>query len=80
MLAIGKRTSGGETPVEELLFDIEVDFFGDDMVEPNLGARRRSLRPRFSPRQVGVDAYTRAMDGVIRDTHLQCRLKDHPFV
>ena len=79
MLAIGKRTSRGETPAEELLFDIEVDFSGDDMVKPNLGTWRRSLRLRFSPRQAGVNAYTKGMDDVIRDTHLQRRLKDHPF-
>ena len=63
---------------KDFLFDIEVDLSRDDEDKPDLGAQRCSLRPRFSPRQADADAYTRAMDGGIRDTHLQCGLKDHP--
>ena len=74
--AIGIRASKGETPTEDLLFNIEVNLSTEEKDYP--GARRRGLRWRFLPRQAGADAYTGAVDDDIRDTHLQCRLKDHP--
>ena len=43
---MGRETSGGETLAEDLLFYIEADLFGDDMVEPDSSAWRRRLRPR----------------------------------
>ena len=46
VLATGRETFGGEMLAEDLLFDIEVDLFGDDMVGPDSSARRRRLRPR----------------------------------
>ena len=63
---------------EDLVIDIDDDFSGD-VVLPELGARRHSLRPRFLPHQARVDARIGAIDRGIRDTYLQQGLKDHPF-
>ena len=79
MLATGRGTSRGETPAEDLLFDIEADLFGEEEIYPDLGAWRRSLRLRFPPCQARANAYTGAVDNNIRDTHLQLRLQGHPF-
>ena len=65
-----------ETPAEDLLFDIEFDLFGEELI--NLSARRCGLRSRFPPRQAWANACTRAVDDNIRDTHLQRGLKDYP--
>lgn len=72
----GRKASRGETLVKDLLFDIEADFSKEEEVYP--GAWRRGLRPRFPPRQARANAHIRAVDGDIRDTHLQHGLKDHP--
>ena len=75
--ATGKGAFGRVTRAEDLLIDTEADFFRD-VVHLDLGARKRSLRLRFLPRQAEVDACTGAIDRGIRETHLQCGLKDHP--
>ena len=49
--------------------DLDVDF-SEDKVHMDLGARRRSLRPRFPPCQAEVDARTGAVDRGIIDTHI----------
>ena len=75
--ATGKRASRGVMRAKDLLIDIKADFFGDEVL-PNLGTRRHKLRPRFPPRQAGAYAHTGDINGGIKDTHLQRRLKDHP--
>ena len=50
--AAKRWASGGVIRAEDLLINIEVDF-SEDEVHPDLGARRRSLRPKFPPHQVG---------------------------
>ena len=47
-LATGRGASDGVTQAEDLLIDIEADF-SEDKVHMDLGAQRRSLRPRFLP-------------------------------
>jgi len=63
VLTTGRGTSREETPAEDLLFNIEADFSGEEEIYSV--ARRRGLRLRFPPRQAEADAYTRAVDGVI---------------
>lgn len=67
--AKGRRASRGETRVEDLLIDIDVDFFEDE-VHVDLGTLRCSLRPRFPPLQAMADARTGTVDRGIKDTHL----------
>ena len=62
---------------KDLFIDIEADFSKDEVL-PDLVSGRCSLRPRFSPHQVGADARIGAIDRGIRDTYLQHKLKDHP--
>ena len=77
---VAKRwASRGVTRTEDLLINIEVDF-SEDEVHLDLGARRRSLRPRFPSYQARADARAGVVDGSIKDTHIQCGLKDHSFV
>ena len=47
-LATGRGAFGGVTRAEDLLIDIEANF-SEDKVHMDLGAQRRSLRPRFLP-------------------------------
>ena len=74
--AIGRGASRGETPAKDLFFYIETNLSGEE--EIYIGTRRRGLRPRFPPLQARADAHTKAVDNIIRDTHLQRGLKDHP--
>ena len=67
----------GVTLAKDLLIDIDADFSRDEVL-PDLGAWRRSLRSRFPPYQARANARTGAIDGGIKDMHLQCGLKDHP--
>ena len=43
-----RGASRGDMRAVDLLINIDANFFGDE-VHANLGARRRSLRPRFPP-------------------------------
>ena len=61
------------------VIDIDANFSGGEL-HAEFGTRRRSLWPRFPPHLARIDARTRAVDRGIRDTHIQSRLKDHPFV
>ena len=75
--AAKRWASRGVMRAEDLHINIEVNF-SEDEVHPDLGARRRSLRPRFPPHPAEANAHTGAVDKGIRDTHLQHGLKNHP--
>ena len=64
---------------EDLIFDLEADGSSEEEINPDPGPQRCNLRLRFQPHLVGVNAYTGSVDDSIRDTHLQRRLKGHPF-
>lgn len=61
---------------KDILIDMDDDF-PEPEVLPEFGTWRRSLRSKFPPHQVEVNARTRAVDKGIQDTHLQQGLKDH---
>ena len=44
----GRGAYGGVTRAEDLFFDIDANFSGDEVLL-DLGAQRHSLRPRFPP-------------------------------
>ena len=50
MSAIGRGTSRGKTPAEDLIFDIEADLSEGEEIDLDLRAQRCNLRLRFPPR------------------------------
>ena len=64
--ATGRGTSRGETPTEDLFFDIEANFSGEEEIYSS--ARMRDLRPRFPVHQAKANTYIKVVDGGIRDT------------